>query len=47
MDEQHVLDEERAMRMFEFYIMKDPDMDDDVKEEYEAFLSGENERGRE
>lgn len=47
MDDQFVLDEGRALEMFEDYILNDPDMDDYVKEEYGAYAAGEDECGRE
>ena len=47
MEDEFVLDEDRAMDMYVDYILNDPEMDDYVKEEYEAFASGEDDRGRE
>ena len=47
LEDQFVLDEDRAMEMFEDYILDDPEMDDYVLEKYAAFVSGEDKKGRE
>ena len=47
MEDQFVLDEDRAMEMFEDYILDDPEMDDYVREQYAAYASGEDKYGRE
>ena len=47
MEDEFVIDEDRAMDMYVDYILNDPEMDDYVKEEYAAYASGEDERGRE
>lgn len=47
MEDEFVLDEDRAMDMYADYILDDPEMDDYVKEEYAAYASGEDVRGRE